>query len=256
MNRLLRLTVLHVWQEILNWSGGWWFAATLAAQETIGPLVGLFVWTQVFPGDPRIAGYYVALVGVQLMTASYEGHTFSNTVYEGTVSHALLQPKPIVIGPVAVNIAIRSWLMLIGLPVVAVTALGLGTSYAPIDIVAAVPAVLLAGVVKFLWTWLLALTAFWTERAHAVVGFGTLAIFLLGGSAAPVAVLAEPLRSIARALPFRAMLGFPAELATGGLNGTQAAAGFAWQAGWIGVLGVFAVFGWLAGIRRYSAVGG
>jgi ABC-type uncharacterized transport system permease subunit len=256
VTRVLRLTGLHVWREILNWSGGWWFAVTLVAGETIAPLIGLFVWSEVLPGDPRIASYYIALLGVGLMTASYENHTFSGRIYDGYVSHDLLKPQPVVIGPIGVNLAIRVWLVMIGLPVLMLTALTLDGSFAVLDVAVALPAAVFAALLRFLFTWSLALAAFWTERVHAVVGFGQVLIFLLGGSAAPVVFLPEPVRSIAEALPFRAMLGFPAELATGSLSWAQGVQGYAWQVGWIVVFGVLAMLVWRAGVRRFTAVGG
>ncbi len=255
MRRLVLLTALHVWREVLSWTGAWWFAATLVVNEMIGPLVGLFVWSEVFPGDPRVASYYVALLAVQLMTASYEPHTFSENIYQGTVSHDLLKPQPITITLLGTNLAIRAWLVLIGLPVLLATILVLDVSYSWTDVVVALPAVVVAGLLRFLFTWTLALAAFWTERVHAVAGFGTVMIVLLGGSAAPVVFLPEPVRSVAEVLPFRAMLGFPAELATGTLSVGQALQGYAWQLGWTSVFGLFALLVWNAGVRRFTAVG-
>ena len=256
MTRVLRLTGLHMWREVLNWSGAWWFAVTLVAGETIGPLIGLFVWSEVVPGDPRIGGYYLALLAVGLMCASYENHTFSERIYDGTITHDLLKPQPVVIGPIGANLAIRIWLLMIGVPLLVLIALTLDVSYAVSDVVVALPAALIAGVLRFFFIWLLALAAFWTERVHAVVGFGHVLIFLLGGSAAPVVFLPEPVRSVAEALPFRAMLGFPAELATGSLSAGQAWYGYAWQLGWTCVFGVLAMVVWRVGVRRFTAVGG
>ena len=256
MTRVLHLAVLEIWRQILTWSGSWWFALTLAAGSAIGPLIGLFVWSEVFPDDPRVAAYYVALLAVQLMTASYENHTFSESIYSGTVTHEFLKPRPVAIGPIGENLAIRVWLVLIGLPLVLLTAIAMRISYDWIQLVAAVPAALGAAVLRFLFTWLLALAAFWTERVHALVGFGSVLVVLLGGSAAPVVFLPEPVRSVAEALPFRAMLGFPAELATGSVSLTQAVQGYAWQVGWIGVFGVLTLVVWRSGVRRFTAVGG
>lgn len=256
MTRVLQLTVLSVWREILSWTGAWWFAATLVGNEAIGPLIGLFVWSEVFPGDPRVAAYYVALLAVQMLTASYENHTFSERIYDGTISHELLAPKAVVIGPIGANIAIRAWLLLIGLPVLLVTVVAMDVSYDWTHLLVAVPALVLAGILRFLFTWTLALAAFWTQRVHAVVGFGSMLIFLLGGSAAPVVFLPEQIRPYAEALPFRAMLGFPGELATGSVSTLGAVQGFAWQLGWTGVFAVLALVVWRMGVHRYTAVGG
>jgi ABC-2 type transport system permease protein len=255
VTRVLLLTGVRVRRQFLDWSGGWWFLLTLVANEAIGPLVGLFVWSAVFPGDPRVVSYFVALIAVQLMTASYENHTFSESVYQGTVSHELLKPQPVVIGPVGENLAIRSWLTIFGVPLAALAGAALGASYHWQRLLLAFPALLLAAVLRFLFTWILALAAFWTERVHAVVGFGSILITLLGGSAAPVSLLPEPWHTVATALPFHAMLGLPADIATGTVGGGAAVAGYARALGWILVLGAAAAFVWRRGIRRYTVVG-
>jgi ABC-2 type transport system permease protein len=253
--RLVRLTLWTAKRTYLDWAGTSWFALTLMSGQVVAPLIGLFVWSSVFPKDPGITAYYIALMVVQLMSASYENHTFSESVYDGNVSHELLQPKPVVLGPLGSNLAVRLSLCLLGFPLVFVTALLLHVSYAASAVLLAIPAVAMAMLLRFLFTWTLAMTAFWTERVHAVTSFGGVLIFLLGGSAAPVMFLPEPFGSIAAALPFRAMLGFPAELATRNVSGTDVLLGFGYQLGWAAVLSVIAVALWRAGVRRYTAVG-
>jgi ABC-2 type transport system permease protein len=255
VTRTLRLTALRVRRQFLDWSGGWWFTLTLVVNETLGPLVGLFVWSTVFPNDPRVVSYFTALIVVQLMTASYENHTFSETVYQGAIGHELLKPQPVVIGPIGENIAIRIWMTLFGLPLAVLAGLGLGSSYHWRDVLLAVPGLAGAAILRFLFTWILALTAFWTERVHAVVTFGGVLITLLGGSAAPISLLPEPWHTIAVALPFHAMLGLPADIAAGTIDGAAAAAAFGRGLGWILAFTVLAVFVWRSGIRRYTAVG-
>jgi ABC-2 type transport system permease protein len=107
----------------------------------------------------------VALLLVTLMTESFEQFTFSEQLYDGTISHDLLRPQPVVINTIGTNIAIRSWL---------------------------------------------SLTAFWTERVHSIVGFGSYLNYLIGGTVAPLAFLPEPWRGLGQVLPFYGMLGLPA----------------------------------------------
>lgn len=253
--RLMRLTMWSARRTYLDWAGTSWFALTLVSGQVVAPLIGLFVWSSVFPKDPGVTAYYVALMVVQLMSASYENHTFSGAIYDGNISHELLQPKPVVVGPLGANLAVRLSLCLLGAPIVLVAGLLLHVSYSFSAVLLAFPAVVLAMLLRFLFTWVLALTAFWTERVHAVTGFGGVLIFLVGGSAAPVMFLPEPLRLVASALPFRAMLGFPAELATRNVAGADVLLGFGFQVFWVAVLGVLAVAVWRLGVRRYTAVG-
>lgn len=255
MKRLSWLMILGIKRQFLEWSGAWWFLLTLAVQELMAPLMGLFVWSTVFPRDPHVTDYYVALMVVGLMTASYENHTFSGRIYEGTVSEDLLRPQPIVIGPLSFNLATRIWLVLFGLPVVVVAGFVVGASYAWSWLVPAFVVCVLAALLRFLWTWTLALSAFWTERAHAIVGLGGSLIFLLGGTAAPIGVLPQPWQGLAEALPFYAMVGLPADILTGRLNTVDVLGAVGLQLVWIAGMSAVAAAVWRAGIRRYTVVG-
>ena len=198
----------------------------------------------------------MALLAVQLLTVSYEHHTFANGIYAGDLSPDLLRPQPVVVGVLGSNLALRAWHLVIGLPVIVAAAWLTGASFDPPLVLTALPAVALAAAVRFVWTYCLALCAFWTEQAHGVVGFGETLIFLLGGAAAPVALFPTAWQPLGEALPFRAMLGFPAEIAAGSLSPEQILSGYAWQVFWL-VAGVaLARWAWRAGLRRYTAVGG
>ncbi|MEV0732909.1 ABC-2 family transporter protein [Polymorphospora sp. NPDC050346] len=253
--RLRRLVLLRIRNQFLDWSGAWWFTVTLVASEAVGPLLGLVVWSAVLPGDPAVAGYFVALVAVQLLTASYENHTFSEAIYEGKISHDLLRPQPVIVAPIGENVAIRIWLGIFGLPLTLVTALAVGVSYDWTALAAAVPLLVGAAVLRFLWTWLLALAAFWTGRVHALVTLGGMMIFLLGGGAAPVWQLPDAWQPVVGALPFYAMLGLPADVATGSVHGSALAVAYLVQLAWSAVFAGVAVVAWRAGVRRFTAVG-
>ncbi|MEU3982446.1 ABC-2 family transporter protein [Streptomyces sp. NPDC026672] len=251
--RTLRLLALAVRNQFLEWAGTWWFTASLVVNYAIGPLIGLVVWSAVLPGDTGIVRYFVALMAVHLLTASFEDYTFAESVYDGKIGHQLLKPQPVVLAPAGQNLAIRLWLGLFGLPLTVVVALIIGASYRWQAVLLALPSLVLAAVLRFLWTWLLALAAFWTERVHAIVAFGNILVFLLGGIAAPLGELPGGWRTVATLLPFHAMLGLPAGIAAGtlSLSGTAVAL----QAGWCLVCTAAAVAVWRSGVRRYTAVG-
>lgn len=255
MSRILRLVRLEIWRQVIGWSGAWWFVVTLVIGQAVAPLLGLLVWLRVPAAGDRIGSYYLAVICVALMTASFENHTFANSIYSGAVAAALLRPQPPVIGPLGENLAVRLWMFLLGLPLILLVALLVGASFSPLAIVAALPALVLAASLRFLFVWTLAMAAFWTERVHAVVAFGGVLIALLGGSAAPNALLPDPLRTIAQILPFRSMLGFPAELAAGTLTAADTAIGYAISILWTAAFGGCAVMAWRFGIRRYTTVG-
>src|SRR6476620_5964314 len=104
MRRILRLLLIHTWREFLQWMAWRAFLITLVINQAITPLIGLAVWSVALPGSTKITTYYAALLAVQLMTVSYEHHTFSNGIYAGALNHDLLRPHPVILGPLGTNI--------------------------------------------------------------------------------------------------------------------------------------------------------
>ncbi|TCO47009.1 ABC-2 type transport system permease protein [Kribbella antiqua] len=251
-----QLIALRIRMEVLEWSGAWWFLLTLVVQAVLGPLIGMFIWSAVYPADSYVATYYVALLLVTVMTESFEQHTFSEKIYDGTISHELLRPQPVVINTIGTNLAIRIWMAAMGIPVALLAGFAFGVSLTWTAVLSAVPAFVLGATLTFCWTFLLSLTAFWTERVHSIVGFGWTLNTLLGGTIAPLAFLPGPLRDIGQVLPFYGMLGLPADVAAGRVHGlAPVLTGLAYQAGWLTVIITCAVLLWRAGIRRYTVVG-
>ncbi|GHO99492.1 ABC transporter permease [Reticulibacter mediterranei] len=254
--RLLALLMLFIWRQFLEWIAWRVFLLTMVLSQIVTPLIGLTVWSVALPNSGTISTYYIALFVIQLLTVSYEHHTLSNVIYEGNLSHDLLKPAPVVIGPLGTNLALRLWHLLIGLPFIIIVNWSFGSSFDLKMIVPALPALVLAATLRFLFTYTLALSAFWTTRAHGIVGIGEQMLFLLGGTAAPVVLFPEQLRPWAIALPFRNMLGFPAEIMSRSLDQAQIVQGYQWQLFWIMVMAIAAAFFWRLGLQRYTAVGG
>jgi ABC-2 type transport system permease protein len=253
---MLRLLLISIWREVLQCLAWRAFLLTLMINQAVPPLIGLAVWSVALPGRTQISTYYVALLAIQLITVSYEHHTFSNNIYDGKFSQELLKPQPIVLGPLGANIAMRIWHLLFGLPLIVIVGIVARTSFDVRMVFMALPALVLAATLRFLFTYLLASLAFWTEQAHGIVGFGETLIFLLGGSAAPIILFPASLRPLGESLPFRAMLGFPTEIMSSSLNSTQILIGYGWQVLWILVFVLAVMFAWRAGLRRYTAIGG
>jgi ABC-2 type transport system permease protein len=256
MRRILHLLCISVHREILQWLAWRAFLLTLMINQIVAPLIGLTVWSVALPGNTQISTYYVALLMVQLMTVSYEHHTFSNTIYDGTFSQELLKPQPTVLRPLGTNIAMRIWHLLFGLPLIIIVGILVGTTWNVRLLFLALPALVFAVVLRFLFIYLLALSAFWTEQAHGMVGIGEALIFLLGGSAVPILLFPANLRLLAEVLPFRALLGLPAEIMSSGLDSAQILIGYGLQVLWILVFLLAVMFTWHVGLRRYTAIGG
>ena len=254
--RTLQLVALAAWRNSLEqWS---WrsFMVTLMLNQVAGPIIGLLVWTAVEPGSSEIRAYFLVLLAVQLLTVSYEDHTLCASIFDGTMSNRLLLPQPVIVDFMGANLALRFWHSLFGLPVVILVGLLADVRLHLGPIALAVPSVLLAGALRFVFTSTLAMTAFWTERGAALVALGNAVIVLLGGIAAPLFLLPAGIGAVGRLLPFWPMLGMPAEIAAGTLAPDDIATAYTAQLVWLTALVAGAAVVWRRGIGAFTAVGG
>jgi ABC-2 type transport system permease protein len=254
--RLCLTLFAYIRQFWLQWLAGRSFVFTMVVNQGVTPLIGLAVWGAALPRQPAIKTYYVALLAIQLLTVSYENHTFANRIYMGELADDLLRPHPVLLAPLGENLALRIWHFIIGLPLILVAGWLAKAQFTWSSGTLALPALLLAAGLRFLFTYLLSLSAFWTEQAHGVNGFGETLIFLLGGTAIPITLLPAPLHLLGAVLPFPAMLGFPAAIAAGKLDSATIAIGYGWQILWIAIAALLVRCVWRAGVRRYTVVGG
>jgi ABC-2 type transport system permease protein len=119
-----------------------------------------------------------------------------------------------------------------------------------------IPALILAWALRFFWGYWLALLAFWTTRADALLILQDTLIFLLAGQVAPVTLLPSLMQTLAAALPFRYMVSFPVEILCGQLTTKDLAHGFLMQTIWLGLALFLTAVMWKKGTRRYGAIGG
>jgi len=234
--------------------------------HVLEPLVYLIVWSTVSlngggsVGDyttRQFAAYFIILMLVNHVTYTWIMYEFEYRVREGTFSVALLKPVHPIHSDIADNISSK----LITLPMMIIIAFVLGALFHPVlgpplwAIVAAIPALLLAFVVRFLLEWTQAQAAFWTTRVGAINQIYFVLVLFLSGQIAPLALFPAPVQLIAEVLPFRWMIGFPVELILGRLSMSEALTGLGAQLIWLAI--GFALFRivWRAGVRIYSAVG-
>ncbi|SDD77048.1 ABC-2 type transport system permease protein [Paenibacillus sp. UNCCL117] len=251
----MSLLFVYVQRYFLQWFAWRSFAFTLAVNQVVPPLIGLAVWETALPGNETISAYYFVLIIVRLMTVSYENHTFSTRIYNGDLMDDLLRPHPVMLQSLGENIAIRIWHTIIGLPLFVILGIVLDMELNIGMLLLALPAVVLAAALQYVFTYLLAMSAFWTERAHSIVSAGGLFIYLLGGIAAPIGLMPELIKQIAALLPFQGMMAFPAELSAGMLDSRSIANGYIQQGIWLCIMLTAARLVWRFGIRKYTAAG-
>ena len=254
--RQLRLLAVYAKRSFLAWFVARSFLFTLVINQATMPLLGFAIWSAALPDRTDVSTYYVAILAVQLVTVSYEYHTVSQAIYGGELNDDLLRPHPAVLVPLGTNLAMRLWHLLVGLPLLVLTIWLADIAFGQRDVLLAIPALAGAAALQFLFTYSLALSAIWTQQAGGITGMGSTLVFLLGGMAAPVELFPDQVRPLIEVLPFQAMLGFPAGLASGMLDDGQVMAGYAWQIVWLAVLLIVTTRVWARGTRHYMAVGG
>jgi len=263
----------------MNFRGGWalikstwlsWmqhrsFFFLLAFLWMISPLIYLFVWSTA-AGDKTVEGltrgefvaYYLVLILVNQLTYSQTNWTVGDLIRDGRMNVLLLRPLSPLYDALSAEVASKVVYMAFAIPMAAILALVLRPELhvTPRGGLAFVPALALAGALRFFWGYWLALLAFWATRADALLALQDSLVFLLAGQVAPIALLPDLMQKAATVLPFRYMIGFPVEVLTGQLDGVELGIGFAFQAGWLGITLALFVAMWRTGLEHYSAVGG
>ncbi len=234
--------------------------------QVLEPLIYLVVWTTVSAsrggsvGDftsGQFAAYYIVFMLVNQMTYTWIMWEYEYRIREGLLSPALLRPAHPIHADIADNVSSK----LVTLPVMLLIAAGLAFLFKPQAnlqlwaILAFIPAIVLAFLLRFLIEWTLAQAAFWTTRVSAINQVYFVLILFLSGQMAPLSLFPRAIQIIAEVLPFNWMIGFPVELVLGRLTPIQALTGIGAQAVWV-VISLFLLrIIWRAGVRVYSAVG-
>ena len=234
--------------------------------QVLEPLVYLIVWSTVSNGSggsvggytaQGFAAYYLALMLVNQVTYTWIMYEYEYRVRQGSLSFALLKPVHPIHSDISDNLSSK----LVTLPILLAVAGVLALIFHPTaalnmwSVLAFIPALMLAFLVRFLLEWTLALAAFWTTRVNAINQVYFILMLFLAGQIAPLTLFPQWIQILADILPFRWMLGFPVELVLGRLTQLQALEGLAVQAAWVIVSLALVRVVWRAGVRVYSAVG-
>lgn len=241
------------------------FFFILAFGWMIPPLAALFAWSAA-AGEGAVAGlthrefvaYYLVLVLVNQLTYAQSNWTVGDVIREGSLNPWLLRPMAPIFNVTASEVAGKVVTLAFVIPVVGVLALVLKPELHPAagSVGLFLISLALAWALRFLWGFWLALLAFWTARADALLAVQDALVFLLSGVAAPVALLPPAMQALARILPFRYMVGFPVEILIQNPAGTELWAGLASQLAWLALAALLSWAMWRFGLRRYTAIGG
>lgn len=243
-----------------------WALAIWLLGLVVEPVIYLAVWTTVaasqggsvsgFTGGD-FAAYFTILMVVNQLTFTWHFYEFEWRIRQGFFSPLLLRPIHPIHNDLAENLTFKLLTFTAVAPAAILLIIGFRASLNPtlLDVLAFLPALLLAMALRFMVEWTLALAAFWVTRVAAINEAYFLLMLFLSGQVAPLALLPDFVQVAASVLPFRWMVAFPVETLLGRLAPSDILVGYGVQVLWIGIALVILRVGWREGTRRYSAVG-
>jgi ABC-2 type transport system permease protein len=231
------------------------------------PLVSMVVWRTVAGSEGGSAGgltaneytaYFIMVLLVSNLTFIWHMWEFEWRIRTGAFSPLLLRPIHPIHNDVSENLSFK----LIGLVGIIPAAVLLGVIFNAdfggttlFHLVAFIPALLFAMILRFVVEWTLALAAFWLTKVSAMNNLFDVMFLFLGGQFAPLEVMPDWIRTLALLSPFPWSIFFPIEVALGRRDGGEILVGYAAQLGWIAIAGAVLALVWRRATRQYSAVG-
>lgn len=234
--------------------------------SVIQPLVMIVVWQTVAGPSGQVGGYtarefvtyFAILMVVDHLTFIWLMWEFEWRVREGAFSPLLLRPIHPIHKDIIDNASYKAVGLVGVLPAAVLLIIVFGgdlSGLRPIQVLAFIPALIMAAVLRFALEWVLALSAFWLTKVSALNNLYSSVQLFLGGGFAPLAVMPAMIATIAQWAPFSWSLAFPVEVIMGRRTGAEVLTGYVFQAGWIVVAVILLRFVWSRAVRRYSAVG-
>jgi ABC-2 type transport system permease protein len=176
----------------------------------------------------------------------------------GTLSSKLLRPidpfweyLAMHVGEKMVRVPFLALIATLGLVLVP----GAGFSSNPLNWSAYALSITLAFLMRFLIAYCIGMLAFWSEQAIAVEELYWAVYAVLSGVFAPLEFYPELMRSIVEWTPFPYLIYFPARVLSGQTAGIEIARGLIVQICWLALFAILRWVMWLAGLKRYGAVG-
>ncbi|MBL8050695.1 MAG: ABC-2 family transporter protein [Anaerolineales bacterium] len=258
----------RLWQ--VNWAEQWQYRANLLMYLLywlVSPIIYLAVWTSIANANGDVKGftandfvtYYMVLLICDQVTSNIIIHTFAYKIQDGSLSGELIKPiHPMLTNALVNNVAFKV-LTMIGLTPIWVILFFLfqpdfsGVTF--INILIAIPPMLFAFLIGFLFSASITALAFWTTRIYSIHEFYFALILLFSGQFVPLTLMPKVIQDIAQYLPFQLMLYYPIQLILGKLSQAQIIQGYVMTGIWLSVSILLFNWVWREGVKRYSAVG-
>lgn len=227
----------------------------------VQPLITMMVWINIYPKQENMFIFYFAmLIFVERMTSAWDVWEMEREIREGTYSYQIVRPFHPIHWAIAENLVYKGLFFVILLPVwgvlaIFVPALRLG-HISITQWLLFLGALLLAAVIRFLFSYTFGLLGFWITKVSALYGMFEAVSLFLSGRIAPLSLLPPFIKEVSYYLPFRYMIGFPIELINGDVRGTDITAGFLGALFWSLFFSLVSALLWKAGLKKNQAVGG
>lgn len=258
--RLYRGLLPVCWREAIAYRGHVW----LNVLSLVFPLLMMWVWLAIAQQSggtvnglrpAYFVSYYAAAAIIAQMTVATTPNGWDELVRLGGLSAHLLRPCDPGHQLFCAEVCRRALAGVLGLPLLAVVLVASHSVGSPGAVLLAVPAIVLGFVLNFLMTSAIGMLAFWLTQVQRIAQLWTGAGFVLAGVVAPLRTMPGWVGALASALPFKAIVGTPADLLAGGVGVEEGLGAMASGAAWT-VL-AFAVYRvlWYRGLRHYSAMG-
>ena len=232
----------------------------------IEPLMYLVVWRTVSEQQGGSVGdyetndfvvYFIAMMMVSHATFTWIMWEYVYRIRMGLFSAMLLKPIHPIHSDIADNIGYKFMTLIVMVPLTLLLAWFFEASWQPnlSTLVAFVPVLILAFLMRFYWEWSLAMVAFWTMRIDAMNQAYIVVSLFFSGKLAPLSLFPEIVQRAADVLPFRWMLAFPVELLLGRVTPRELLIGIGAQLFWLLAGYLFVQLIYRAGIKRYAAFG-
>lgn len=264
--------MLRIYQRLwqVNWAEQWQYRANLLMYLLywlVSPIVYLAVWTAIANNQGDVKGltandfitYYMTLLIVDTLTSDITIHILAYKIQDGTLSGDLLRPvHPILTSTLVNNLAFKALTFLVMIPVWLLLALLVRPDFSDVtvlNLLLAVPAIVIGFVISFLLGATLTSVAFWTTRVYSLGEFYWAFVLLFSGQFVPLDLMPAFIQQAARFLPFQLFKYFPIQLILGKLDTAGILQGYLSGAIWLVISLVLFQSVWRAGVKRFSAVG-
>ena len=236
------------------------------------PLMAVIsVWRTIYAGKPggtvgtyelaQMVSYYLVITIVDALTAVTEDDwQIAADIKDGNISQFLLKPMDYLTYRLCLFGAGRLVYAAVAVvPTVAFIWVLRDNFVLPPDAASAagfVVSLALTALLQFLFSFTLALLAFWVLEVATFIFIAFAFEYLAGGHLFPLDILPPAVAGALDYTPFPYMLFFPVSIWLGRMSGDTLWLGLLVQALWVVAAFALARLVWSRGIRKYSAVGG